>query len=146
MKTLGEMLAAAVEHNAARIAIVDGDRVISYAALGTQVAALSARLYQLGIRQGDRVALFLPNGADFVLSYFATAALGAIIVPLNHGYQQTELRYFLEITEASLLLTCRALEARSKEVLSGMPKACELALVEDQAVAPTCPQLDVDGN
>ena len=144
MMTLGDMLTAAVKDHADRVAIVDGDRTVSYAALGTHVAALSGRLYQLGIRKGDRVALFLPNGADFVISYFAAAALGAIIVPLNHGYQKNELRYFLEVTAASLLLTCRALEALSKEVLSTMPNACAPALVEDQAAAPPSPQVEVD--
>src|ERR1017187_5362232 len=144
MKTLGEMLAAVVKDNVDRVAIVDGDRVLRYDALGNQVAELSARLYHLGIRQGDRVALFLPNGADFVISYFAAAALGAIIVPLNSGYQKTELRHFLEITAASLLLGCRELEALSKEVLSAMPKPCELVAVEDHVAAPPFPKVEVD--
>ncbi len=144
METLSEMLAAVVKDFAGRKAIVDGDRVLTYDALGKLVAALSARLYQLGVRPGDRVALFMPNGADFVISYFAAAAVGAIVVPLNHGYQKTELRYFLDITASSLLITCRGLEALSKDVLSAMPKPCELIKVEDQsATAPPLPEVKV---
>jgi long-chain acyl-CoA synthetase len=146
MKTLGKMLAAVVKDNPGRIAIVDGDRVLSYADLGAQVAALAGRLYQCGIRKGDRVALFLPNGSDFAISYFATAALGAIVVPLNHGYQKTELRYFLELTAASMLLTSHALEGLAKEVLSALPEPCALAMVEDQAAAPACPETAVNPN
>jgi len=146
MKTLGEMLTAVVKDNHERTAIVDGVRVLSYEALGTQVSKLARQLYDLGIRKGDRVALFLPNGADFVIGYFAATRLGAIIVPLNHGYQITELRYFLEATGSTLLLTCRALEALSREVLLMTARPCELVIVEDQGAAATFPEVDIDPN
>jgi long-chain acyl-CoA synthetase len=144
MKTLFEMFTAVVKDNHDHIAIVDGDRVLNYGALGERVVALAGLLYQRGIRKGDRVALFLPNGADFVISYFATAALGATIVPLNHGYQKNELRYFLEITAAYIVLTSHTLEALSREVLATMKKPCELEIVDDQRIGPPFPEVDVD--
>ena len=146
MKTLGEMLTVVVRENPDRIAIVDGDQVLTYSALGSRVATLSRRLYQLGIRKGDRVALFLPNGADFVVGYFAATTVGAIIVPLNHGYQTTELRHFLEITTASMLVTCHSFEALAREVVSSIERRVEIVMVEDHSDAPAFPEVVVDPN
>jgi long-chain acyl-CoA synthetase len=142
--TLSLMLAAVVKEHPDRIAIVEGARTLSYSALAERVAMLSGRLYHDGIRSGDRIALFLPNGADFVISYFAVAALGAIIVPLNHGYQKNELRYFIEVTAASMLLASAALETLAKEVLSTTEQTCKLAMVEDRPTGSPFQQAEVD--
>ena len=92
MKTLPEMLTTVAKQNAERTAIVNGETRVSYAALERGVASLAAELSGLGVCPGDRIALLLPNGLDFVTSYFAAVALGAIVVPLNDHYQQTELQ------------------------------------------------------
>jgi long-chain acyl-CoA synthetase len=144
MKTLGEMLAGVVRENPDRTAVVAGDLVLSYTALGSRVAGLARRLYQSGARKGDRIALFLPNSANFVVSYFAATTVGAIIVPLNHGYQKTELRHFVEITSASMLVTCHSLEALAKEVLSQINRRIEIVLAEDESDAPAFPEVIVD--
>ncbi len=146
MRTLRDMLDAAVAASPDEVAIVEGDRAIRYAELATEVDALTARLHHQGIRPGDRVALFLPNGADFVIGYFAAASIGAIIVPLNHGYQKNELRYFIETTSASMVLTCNSLQELAKEVISAGSTPCELMLVEDRVPARGAPGVEVDEN
>ena len=69
--------------------------VLTYAQVSSRVETLAGRLAGAGIRRGDRVALTLPNGPDFVLLLLAITALGAAAAPLNPGYTQAEFGFFL---------------------------------------------------
>jgi long-chain acyl-CoA synthetase len=129
VKTLNEMLSIVTEQNPKRIAIVDEGRAISYAELRQYIACLVEELRRVGTRPGDRVALLLPNGLAFVKSYFSIVALGAVAVPLNDHYQQSELRSFLEISGVSLLLTSQDLAPLCRQVLAERQEACGLFLV-----------------
>lgn len=135
MRTLPEMFAAAAEQNAARTAVVDGERAVSYETLKIKVNSLAAKLHGMGVRKGDRVAILLPNGLDFVRSYFAVVTLGAIVVPMNDTYQQNELLYFLDVCGVSILITSRQHEELCNQVLSTHKSSCGLLFAEDHADA-----------
>jgi long-chain acyl-CoA synthetase len=139
METLAQMLAAVTAENPRRTAIVEGETAVSYTELSHSVLSLAGQLYRMGIRSGDRVAVLLPNGLNFVVSYFAVAALGAIVVPLNEQYQDGELRRFLAETKASLLITSRPTHDTCQRVLSAYEDACQLLLIED------CAQSSIEG-
>lgn len=136
MKTLPEMLATVAWQNARRTAVVDGGTAVSYADLEQRITSLAATLFGMGVRQGDRVAVLLPNGLDFVTGYFAIAHVGAIAVPLNDQYQQTELRYFIQACGISLLITSRDFEQLCCRVLSMSESPCRVFFVEDQKEVP----------
>jgi len=149
MNTIPEMLKTVAKQNAGRTAIVDEGVAIDYATLERRITSLAAELYGRGIRQGDRVALLLPNGLDFVIGYFAIAALGAIAVPLNDHYQQTELLYFLEECGVSLVITSQSFARLCDQVLSMCGSPCKLIFVEDQtepsgAALTSLPDLKVE--
>jgi len=135
MNTIPEMLKTVAKQNAGRTAIVDEGVAIDYATLERRITSLAAELYGRGIRQGDRVALLLPNGLDFVIGYFAIAALGVIVVPLNDHYQQTELLYFLEECGVSLVITSQSFARLCDQVLSMCRSPCKLIFVVDQTEA-----------
>ena len=135
METLAQMLADVTAENPRRTAIVEGETALSYRELNHSVLSLAGYLYWMGIRGGDRVAVLLPNGLNFVVSYFALAALGAIVVPLNDQYQDVELRRFLAETKASLLITSRPAHDTCQRVLGSHKGACQLFLIEDRAQA-----------
>jgi long-chain acyl-CoA synthetase len=137
METLPQMLAAVTAENPGRTAIVEGETKVSYEELHDGVLSLAGQLYRAGIRGGDRVAVLLPNGLHFVVSYFATAALGAIVVPLNDHYQDVELRRLLAETQAALLITSRAARDSWQRVLRSSDEPCQLLLIEDCAQAST---------
>jgi long-chain acyl-CoA synthetase len=59
------------------------DSALTYAQLEEQVERFAASLQRLGVRPGDRVALFLPNCPQFVVAFLAAARAGAIAVPFN---------------------------------------------------------------
>jgi acyl-CoA synthetase (AMP-forming)/AMP-acid ligase II len=73
MKTLTEMLASICQQHARRTAVVEDEIAVSYRELENRVVSFAEQLYDQGIRPGDRVALFLPNGLEFVTSFFAIA-------------------------------------------------------------------------
>ena len=64
------------------LAVKDLDTELSYAELIEAAARLAAGLTAHGVREGDRVALLLPNSVDFVVAAFACLWIGAILVPL----------------------------------------------------------------
>ena len=88
-----------------RIAVVAPEQNlrVSYGALRSQVESLASALAAAGIGRGDRVAMALPNGLPAIVSFLA-AALAGTAAPLNPGYKEDEFRFFLEDTNARVLL------------------------------------------
>ena len=78
-----------------KTALIEGDDKLTYSELQTKVEALSARLTELGVAKGDRVALLFPNCMEFCISYFAVMRLGAIVVPLNNRLAPQEFTYIV---------------------------------------------------
>src|SRR6266568_7877440 len=70
-------------------------QVLTYAQVADRIETLAGRLAAAGVRRGDRVALALPNGPDFVLLLLAIIVLGAAAAPLNPAYTETEFNFFL---------------------------------------------------
>ncbi len=69
--------------------------VLTFGQVESQAEALAAGLANLGLEQGDRMALVLPPCPEFVISMFAAAKLGLVIVPLNPRLTSAELQYAL---------------------------------------------------
>ncbi|MCZ4149774.1 long-chain fatty acid--CoA ligase, partial [Escherichia coli] len=64
-----------------------------------------------GITAGDRVALLIPNVADFARAYYAVLALGAVVVPVHALLKAREISYILEDSEAKLMICAAPLLA-----------------------------------
>ena len=82
--------------------VVHGTR-ISYLELYEGSLRVAAGLRGLGVKAGDRVIAYLPNGIEFVQFMFATFHLGATLVPVNTRLTPKELAYFAEDSEANVL-------------------------------------------
>ncbi len=93
--TLWPLFEAAARAHAERPAMV-GDETVSYAELHLAIKRRAAFFQERGLGFGDRLALFAPNGPEFLELYFTAAALGAILVPLNRRLTRHELRAILE--------------------------------------------------
>src|SRR5690606_27884708 len=104
----GLSVAQALEARAAedpdRTFLIFNDRRWTYSQVDARATALAVALSELGIEAGDRIALDLPNWPEFVISVFAAAKLGAIIVPLNPHYTVPELQYMLRHSEAAVVI------------------------------------------
>ena len=80
----------------------------TYAELKARVDALAAGLLALGLEPGDRIGIWSPNNAEWVVTQFATAKAGLILVNINPAYRLTELEYALNKVGCRALITADA--------------------------------------
>lgn len=100
--TLLELLEVAPGEQTAIILPESGIRV-TYQTLREQVNEMADALASLGIDKGDRTATYLPNGLPAIVSFLA-ASIAGTAAPLNPGYREDEVAFYLEDTAAKLLL------------------------------------------
>jgi acyl-CoA synthetase (AMP-forming)/AMP-acid ligase II len=102
-------------------AVVDGDRRLTFAALAAQMETVAAAFVAAGLRPGDRVGLWLPNGLDWVLACLGLQAAGGILIPLNTRYKAEEARYILERAQARMIVAAgEFLGVRYGELAAGL--------------------------
>jgi fatty-acyl-CoA synthase len=87
-----------------RTALVHDEQSWTYGQLAERVNRLANALHDLGVRTGDRVAYLGPNHPAFLETLFATAALGAVFVPLNTRLAAPELAHMLDDSGTSVLV------------------------------------------
>jgi fatty-acyl-CoA synthase len=117
--SLSHWLPERAAHTPDRVAIDFGARQISYAELAAAAAGWAARFAADGLKPGDRVATLVRNCPEQVEVFFACAAAGLVLVPLNWRLTTRELAYQLGDADPAVLLTEPALEAHGKEVAAG---------------------------
>ena len=77
---------------------------ISYLELKDQVDTFASVLAGLGVKKGDRVALYLLNSPQFVIAYFGALKAGAVVVPVSPVYSSSELAFQLRDSESSFVV------------------------------------------
>jgi len=108
---LGETIGACLERVASRwpdndaVVICDQGVRLSYADLDRKANALAAGLLSLGLEPGERVGIWSPNNAEWVITQFATAKAGLILVNINPAYRLGELEYALTNVGCAALIT-----------------------------------------
>jgi len=109
-ETIGENLRRTCERFPDREALVvpwQGYRAM-YREVWEQTTMLARALMASGISKGDRVGIWSPNRFEWVITQFATARIGAILVNINPGYKTSELQYALTQSGISLLIHARS--------------------------------------
>lgn len=104
-----------------RIAIVEGERAVSYGELRARVARLAGRLAELGVAPGDRVAVLLPKSIAECVAIFAVSLAGAVLVPVHPSLRPRQVRHIVADSAARVLLTDEALHAGLGGVLDDLP-------------------------
>jgi acyl-CoA synthetase (AMP-forming)/AMP-acid ligase II len=87
-----------------QMALVAGGERLTYQALNGRINRMAHALLRAGIARGDRVAAAGRNSVHYFCLYFATAKMGAILVPMSFWYRADEYRYVLENAEPALLI------------------------------------------
>jgi acyl-CoA synthetase (AMP-forming)/AMP-acid ligase II len=96
-------LMQSIPANQTAIIIPEQNIRITYGQLRSQVAAVAEALAGAGIGPGDRVGMALPNGLPTIVAFLAASEAGTA-APLNPGYKEEEFRFYLEDTNARVLL------------------------------------------
>jgi oxalate---CoA ligase len=102
-ESLGALLARG-EPASPALVVPDDGQVLTYGTVADRIEALAGRLATAGVRPGDRVAIALPNGPDFVLLLLAITAAGAAAAPLNPAYTASEFTFYLQDIAPRLFL------------------------------------------
>ena len=116
---LGLTIGEALDRTVARLP--DGEALISrhqglrytWAALGEAVDRCARGLMALGLAKGDRVGIWSPNRAEWAITQFAAAKIGAILVNINPAYRLHELEYALNQSGCAALVLAPAFRATS---------------------------------
>jgi long-chain acyl-CoA synthetase len=98
--------------------LVQGERRLTFAQHEAAVLAIAVQLRELGVRPGDRVAVFAANTPEWVAVFFGVIELGAVVVPFNGWWSTTEVSAACASTEPSVVI---ADERRRELVPAGMP-------------------------
>src|SRR5215471_8481291 len=106
-QTIGEFLKGSIARFGTREALVSvfEDQRLTYAQLGTEVDRVAQALLSLDIKKGERVGIWSTNCAAWVLTQFATAKIGAILVTINPAYRLYELEFALRQSECNVLIS-----------------------------------------
>ncbi len=111
--TIGQAFDKTVMTYATQDALVVVDQGIrwTWQELGARVRALAAGFLALGLEPGDRVGIWAPNCSEWVLTQFATAKVGLILVNINPAYRRAELAYALNKVGCKALVLAPALKS-----------------------------------
>ena len=137
-ETIGENLRRTVQNAPDAPALVvrhQGYRA-TYRELWDQVALAARGLLARGVRKGERVGIWAPNRYEWVVTQYATARIGAILVNINPAYKSTELEYALTQSGTSTLLLSRGFRQSDycgmlEEVRGRCPNLRERIVLED---------------
>ena len=134
--TIGANFDATVRAFGDREALVDrsaGQRW-TYAELAADVEALALGLLEMGVAKGDRVGIWAPNCAEWTLTQYATAKIGAILVNINPAYRTRELEFVLNQSGTRLLVAAEKVKTSDyagmiAEVRPNCPALREIVLL-----------------
>lgn len=120
---VGDTLTRSAARTPGALAVVDGERRLTYAELNAAVNRFAGGLRARGLGRGDSLALMSGNSAEFLITYYACAKLGVVCVPVNLSWRAAETEYVLRhaavralVVEAQLLDAARAALAGAPEI------------------------------
>jgi len=126
-------LESAARH-AAKTAVFWGDDLFSYQHLAEQSRHIARRLSgELGVRPGDRVAIWLNNCPEFIAALFGALQAGAVVVPVNCFLKADEVAYILDDSGAQVLVTEAAMQAAVAKLSATRPA---LRLLDKASLPP----------
>lgn len=137
-QTIGEMFDDIVTKYANFDAVVSCDQgqKLSWAECGDRVDRFAAGLVRLGVKRGDRVAIWSPNCTDWIVTQFATAKIGAVLVCINPAYRKSELEFALNKVECTTLVCAEVFKSSNyiEMVLDVAPEisTCKPGLVSSK--------------
>src|SRR3954470_6540483 len=142
-RVLGPILAerARTEGDRPYLTLSDTGKTFSFGDTDRIVRSVARGLKSRGIKRGDRVAMLLPNGAEFVWTWYACALLGAPMVPINNTYSGALLEYVLADSGARGMVVhrelARALDTIAPEVRAKLEWVVEAEeLLQDEGPDP----------
>src|ERR687890_1803355 len=115
--SLYDLFVHAAEEHRGRTALSFYGTTFEFERLRALVEKMAASLAASGVSKGDRVALMLPNFPQYVISFFATVKLGAVVTQINPMYVEREIEHILNDSGAETIVVYADMYERVKSVL-----------------------------
>ena len=148
--TVGDFLERAALVYPERAAVIDEPgttgswEAITYGQLEARARGMALALEDMGVLQGERVAIVSPNAARFVVAFFGVSGYGRVLVPINFRLSPDEVSYIVEHSGASVLLVdpeldeaLAAVTAKERILLDGAADRALFAPAPDGAQPET---------
>ncbi|MHA1649049.1 MAG: class I adenylate-forming enzyme family protein [Candidatus Helarchaeota archaeon] len=119
--TIGELVEKQAQKYGDKTFLYWEDMTISYSQLNKLTNKVANMLYDLGIRKGDKVSVFLPNMPEFVYLYLGIPKIGAVIGPVNALFKAREVHFVVNHSEAKILVTIPKFMRIVNEVRDQLP-------------------------
>ena len=137
------MLYDILHHSGARFgdhtAVVYDGREYTYRELLQMTDTLADALRELGLKRGERLALYLYNCPELILCYFACFKLGVTVVPINYRLKGDEARYIIDHSRPALLVSQQSLFSRIAGIMPELPSVGHCYLLDPVDDADTLP-------
>jgi acyl-CoA synthetase (AMP-forming)/AMP-acid ligase II len=125
---VGDALTRSAAARPDHLAVVDGDRRLTYARFDAWVNRLAHGLLGRGYGVGDALALAAGNSAEFLAVYYACAKTGVVCVPINLGWRPDEVAYVLRHSGARGVVVETQLATTMAEAVAQVPTVTEVVL------------------
>ncbi len=140
-ETIPEMVLSTADRFGDAEAIVDGDLRLTFTELANRVRVAAGAYKEAGVGKGDRVAIWAPNSAEWIIAAFGLLAAGGVLVPVNTRFRRAEAQDIIARSGARLLLVqegflgldftagtaARVIDLKSGFLDSGTPAECEVS-------------------
>jgi acyl-CoA synthetase (AMP-forming)/AMP-acid ligase II len=103
-KSIPHAVAVAAHRAPDSVAVVDGDRRVSYRELHALMLSAASSFVRAGIEPRDRVAIWVPNSLDWIVACTGAQAAGAVVVPINTRFKTAEASFVLNRSRARVLV------------------------------------------
>lgn len=102
---IAKLLERHAEQRPDKVAYWDSSRSVTYADLAGRTASIAANLTKAGLSEGDKIAIYLPNGVDWIEACFAALRAGAVVVPISYDAAEGEISYRLTDAGCRFIVT-----------------------------------------
>ncbi len=116
-----ELIEYNAKHNPDKIYLFFEDQEITYRDFNDNINRIANLLLNLGIKRGDKICILLFNSPEFLYSWFAINKIGAVMIPINTGFKEDEVKYVLNHSQAK----CIIYNADLEEIVNKIRNECE---------------------
>ncbi|NVN85728.1 MAG: acyl--CoA ligase [Rhodopseudomonas sp.] len=124
-----------------KVAYWDSARSVTYAQLAERTASIAAGLAAIGLSEGDRLAIYLPNSVDWIETCLAGLRAGAVIVPISYDAAEGEIAYRLADADCRTVVTTPARQALVGKLATGLGHPLAMVLTAADSAATTLDSL-----
>jgi len=155
--TIGKLVENQAKKYNDRIFLYWEDITVTYTQLNEITNKVANMLYDLGIRKGNVVSVYLPNMPEYVYLYLGIPKIGAIIGPVNAMFKAREVKFVVGHSEAKILITIPQFIGTVNEIRNELPELQQVIVIGeptdntlnyqelmDKAAISTPPSVEID--